>query len=402
MARVFLQLGHDADSDVHWFVADGTHGQGSINDAATWLRSREHAQPIVALVPGEEVLLTSASIPAGAGRKRLQALPYALEDQLSEDLDDLHIVAPAAVNGDDRIPAAVVAREKISQWQQLLIENGIYPESMVPDVLSLPCKSGTWSICRQDDRYLVRTGTFSGLVVDQDNLALALRLALQDEVLDSPAEIHILGDISDSIISSLPADLKTVIENGTSPDAEFVQGYSKDTVINLLQGDYLVRKPVAHAKRYWRLAVSLLIAWLLIETGMTVVDNLRLQAESDKLALQIESIYKDAFPGSVNVPDPKLLMERKLRTLGAAGNQQTFLTMLGFLGQGLARSGNSSIERITYSNDILDAYVAIDSIQRLDVLKQHFAGVPAYTSEIKNARTENGKVNVHLRIRGKQ
>jgi hypothetical protein len=91
-----------------------------------------------------------------------------------------------------------------------------------------------------------------------------------------------------------------------------------------------------------------------------------------------------------------------LRTLGAAGNQQTFLTMLGFLGQGLARSGNSSIERITYSNDILDAYVAIDSIQRLDVLKQHFAGVPAYTSEIKNARTENGKVNVHLRIRGKQ
>jgi type II secretory pathway component PulL len=161
-----------------------------------------------------------------------------------------------------------------------------------------------------------------------------------------------------------------------------------------------VRKPAVNSKRYWRLAFSLLAAWLLIETGMTVVDNLRLQAATTRLTQEIEAIYKDAFPGAVNVPDPKLLMERKLRTLGTAGNDQTFMAMLGHLGQGLAKSGNFVIERITYSNNIMDAYVAIDSIQHLDVLKQHFASISTYTSEIKNARTENGKVRLHMRIRG--
>src|SRR3984885_1275477 len=56
----------------------------------------ELAQPAAAgrhvcvLVPGTDVLLMEPELPAKAGTKLAQMVPYALEEQLAEDIDDLH------------------------------------------------------------------------------------------------------------------------------------------------------------------------------------------------------------------------------------------------------------------------------------------------------------------------
>jgi general secretion pathway protein L len=47
---------------------------------------------VLALVPGERVLLYHVAIPARSRSAQLQALPYALEERLSEDLEAMHIV----------------------------------------------------------------------------------------------------------------------------------------------------------------------------------------------------------------------------------------------------------------------------------------------------------------------
>ena len=45
---------------------------------------------MVALVPSAHVLLTHAQVPARRASQLLAAVPYALEESLAGDVDDLH------------------------------------------------------------------------------------------------------------------------------------------------------------------------------------------------------------------------------------------------------------------------------------------------------------------------
>ena len=66
------------------------------------------AAEIVVLVPGEDVLLTEARLSARNRAQLLQALPYAVEEQLLDPVEDLHFAATA---GGDPLGVAVVARD---------------------------------------------------------------------------------------------------------------------------------------------------------------------------------------------------------------------------------------------------------------------------------------------------
>ena len=51
---------------------------------------RAAGRRVCVLVPGTDVLLAEPEFPVKAGAKLQQVVPYALEEQLAEDIDDLH------------------------------------------------------------------------------------------------------------------------------------------------------------------------------------------------------------------------------------------------------------------------------------------------------------------------
>ena len=67
----------------------GSVHAGALTDAA----SEAPGQRIVVLVSGADCLLTRVSIPGGSRQKLLRAVPYALEEQLSEEVENLHFAA---------------------------------------------------------------------------------------------------------------------------------------------------------------------------------------------------------------------------------------------------------------------------------------------------------------------
>ena len=70
--------------------ADGIP-QGSIHIGSLHSAAGEGAgQRVVVLVPGTECLLTGVHIPGRNRQKLLRAVPYALEDQLSDEVENLH------------------------------------------------------------------------------------------------------------------------------------------------------------------------------------------------------------------------------------------------------------------------------------------------------------------------
>ena len=68
------------------------------------------------LVPGTDVLLAEPELPAKAGAKLQQIVPYALEEQLAEDIDDLHFAIGKRAGDSSTTPVAVVALSLMDEW----------------------------------------------------------------------------------------------------------------------------------------------------------------------------------------------------------------------------------------------------------------------------------------------
>jgi len=57
-----------------------------------WKTVRSHARGrrVLLIIPNEDVVLTSVKIPSKNKKQLLQAIPFALEENLAEDIEDLH------------------------------------------------------------------------------------------------------------------------------------------------------------------------------------------------------------------------------------------------------------------------------------------------------------------------
>jgi len=79
------------------------------------------ASRVTVLVPAADVLLLEAPAPIRQRAQLQRAVPYAVEDQLAQAVEDLHFaLAPEAQEG--RIGVAVLARSALQRWLARLDE----------------------------------------------------------------------------------------------------------------------------------------------------------------------------------------------------------------------------------------------------------------------------------------
>lgn len=112
--------------------------------------------PLV-LVPTEDVLLLAVDLPIANRTRRAAALPFAVEDQVSEPIEALHAALGAELSP-GRYLAGVVRHDRMVQWCALLDAAGLERAAVLPDALSLPAPGvGCWAVAADGDRLLVRT-----------------------------------------------------------------------------------------------------------------------------------------------------------------------------------------------------------------------------------------------------
>ena len=100
----------------HWIAVDSTGARrsepsvGTLHEAAANIGERQ----VIVLVPSAEVLTTSVDIPVKGARLQA-ALPYALEEHLAEDVEDLHFAA-GNKRSSGSTPVSVVSHARMEEW----------------------------------------------------------------------------------------------------------------------------------------------------------------------------------------------------------------------------------------------------------------------------------------------
>ena len=402
--RNTLLLRKDPDNTAVWrWLKLDNEGQpqgsihaGALVDAA----SEASGQRIVVLVSGADGLLTRVSIP-GRGRQRLlRAVPYALEEQLSEEVDNLHFAVGTAQE-DDAWPVAVISKQVMDSLTADFLEAGLDVQQVIPELLALPYNGDETSVLVENDVALVRTGNSAGFAVDSDNLGIMLAARMTDEESTlPPLHLFVRADELRPDMAEYVGETRVEPFAG-DPLNVFARGLDAGS-INLLQGAYSRSGDWARLLRPWRATAALLVAGIIISNVVMGIDYFRLSSESKQLHAQIEQTFKEALPETRRIVNPRIQMQQQLDALqrrqGAGGG---FLSLLSQSGAVLKGMQGVQVSGATFRAGRLDVDLTVSTLQLLDELKQALMEGGRLSVEIQSATTgQDQRVQSRLRIEG--
>ena len=162
-----IRLREDAEQPVSWIAVDdrgtrrGHAGSGTLSEAAREVRDRS----VIVLVPASAVPTFSVNLPA-KGARLFTALPFALEDQVADDIEDLHF-APGERHASGTLSVAVVAKTTLVDWIERLSEAGIHATSIIPENHGLARTPNTASLLIAEDQLFFNDGDESTCLDDQ-------------------------------------------------------------------------------------------------------------------------------------------------------------------------------------------------------------------------------------------
>lgn len=399
MAETLVIQCHDlAGTEVSWRLKGGLQtltGSGTLEQAATLAKGRH----VLALIPAEEALITQVTIPTKQRQRLLQAIPFALETELTQDVEHLHF-AVGATASNNVTPVIVISRVRIEKWLSSLESQGIEPRGLYLDLLSLPLHTDSWSLLAERGLLQIRSGPYEGFCADLENAGDLLQIALQQAGDAAPKKLT-LYQIEPQAIS-LPEKPETeTIELETRESLIDLRAneVQEKQPINLLQGDYKRVDKFTLQWRRWLPAAVLAGVALALSLVLNILDYYRYQAQSSELDQQIQQVFKQAFPNIKRIVDPKKQMEQQLKAMrgGSLGGAAQFAALFTPAAAIIKHSPDTQLENISFRDGQLDLQLTIKELQALEKLKQAIEE-KRLKVEIRAANASGNQVTSHLRI----
>ena len=94
-----------------WLSSNGAVRRGSLSELAAQVTGAR----FLLIAPGEAITLHRVPLPSRKRSTWARAVPYALEDQVVEDIETLHF-ALGSTPESDHLPVAVVNRDALRGW----------------------------------------------------------------------------------------------------------------------------------------------------------------------------------------------------------------------------------------------------------------------------------------------
>ncbi len=375
-----------AADEAEWASPDGHSQHGSLSELAAVVGNARQ----IMVVPGEIALLHQVPIPSRKRSTWAKAIPYALEDQLAEDLEDVHLVLGNTPH-EGRLPVAVVSHQTMRDWLDICAQHGLAPTVILQEPLLLPWQRGQWSLLVENQRAMVRTGLWSAFSTERDILDLFLAETLADAGDAKPERLRVwCADGEEFALPPALADTEYHIENPAVDVLQLLANtYQPGMALNLLQGPYSRQAPWGRWLSPLRATAALAGLWLLLQGGAYIYETWQLRQESVYLRAEMERLYREAVPGSTRIPNPKAQLEtrlRELRATGAAGS--SFIELLSQGGQPLRNHPEILLHGFSYRDGQLDLSLQGGDPAVLDQLQQQLNQQPGLQTEMRTTQRE--------------
>jgi general secretion pathway protein L len=401
MEQLVVRLGANPDEPIHWIVWSSQQNEviasGELPNASqlATLADRAGRGPICALVPTSDVLLKWVELPAKAGRKALAAIPFILEEEISGNISQqFFALGPKNAN---KQAVAVVNKEKLQSWLNIIEDAGLDCDQVIPDVLALPlADKNAWSILELGQQLLVRKDDWAGLQGERDWLIQAINHHARQYAKQTKQAL-LVNDYSGTDLAGME-NLDVSVVPLELPMKVLAQGV-RLTEFNLLQGEYKISNKVGAQWKKWRLAAVLAVVALFTTLIDKSLEQNRLSVQLATLKTQVSSEYKRAFPNAGAYRDLRTTMTRQMKTLEQSGGGASLLIMLSQLKPAFEESNvKPQTMRFDSSRAELRIQVVASNFDALDQFKRQ-AEAQGFTVEQGSINQKDNQVIGSLSIR---
>lgn len=415
----FLVIRIDASQPqlAHWIAVDSSGARrsqpsvGTLQEAAADVGDRQ----VIVLVPGTDILTTSVDIPV-KGAKLLAALPFALEEHLADDVEELHFAAGAR-RSSGRTPVSVVSHQRMEEWLSELAYADIHPDSLVAEGYGLARIPGTISMLVSGDLVFINDGANVELVMQgvSPGDALAAIGALDDRggsgsdagggAAGMPRHVLVYCDAGDderyqhdwiAIRHELDSLDVKLLPDGITP--RLAVTVATGAGINLLQGRYAPRKEYSGLFRPWRYAAMLALAFAIVGVGGKALDYYMLSRQEADLKALFNSEYRQMLPGAPETDDPAAVVDSLRRRIGNVDTPPVFLQSMEQLARAFRQHGSASIQAISFRAGVIDLRVSAPDVATLDGVQRAIGESGRFQASIQSTDQDGDKVSSRIQI----
>jgi len=384
----------------------------SITSPCTWVRTDAHGrtldratcgslsevpqghadESVIAVVPGEDVVVHKTRVPARRRAALLAALPYSLEEWLTEEPEDLHFVLLSWDTANEEVVAAVTARARMDAWLRSLGEAGIKANAVVPETLLVPIHPQTRAtiLAHGTGEYVVRGP------------------GMEASVLDTESVYHWWQELADPAFPLATNDAglaRWLVEHGATgvsqwdPGtgwADWLSAAGDVGAANLLQGDYASADGQAALARLWPAAGIAALA-LVLALGVDGWDYVRLAREDRTLDRGIVELYQRTFPGA-RAPVPGRVRQQfaqRLKLSGSDGRYGDFAVLLAAVAHAVPPAGGR-VEELNFRDNRLTVACSSTDFAGIERVKQSLEREPGLKVELLSSGAREQQVTARF------
>ena len=290
---------------------------------------------VVFVAPGEEVLLTLANIPSKQYRQIVQAVPYAIEEQLAMDVEDCFF-ALGSRNVNDQIQVAVVERSRMIEWLDRLEVLDVEISFMTSEANLLSGDMGI-SVLIDDDRAHVRWPDGTGMTTSRLGLTLALSAGPTDLPINvSGSELDI--DAARMQLSELEASGEALSQRLVNESGfHMLCCEFSGTENNLLQGEFKVEAAVSNVQLVWRSVAVLAVMAVALHVSALAAQVWYFDRKASEYKAEADALYASVFPKDRNVRDLRRRWKAHLGRSDSSTNE--FINLFAVSSRGLSEAG---------------------------------------------------------------
>jgi general secretion pathway protein L len=395
-----LLIHYKADDTLHVAPLDD---HGKLRDASVQLSFDELAEKFPnahATLLIDSALLHSARItlPGNNRQRQIKAAPYALEDQLACDIEELHFTIGKR-EADNLIAVVCINKALLKNLLSKLSLAGIHVTAACPDLLALPLADQQWTILVDSQNAYIKISSQSGYFCERHNLPLILPALLKQSTI-APQTLLVISQADDDINDLFAGtELPRVTQNFSSSLLNVFATHLDDArSMNLLQGELAVKRNASLQWRIWRIAAIAAVTWLVLKLLLAGLEIQMLNHINMQLTANIETEFKGIFPDAKKFSGMQSRVKNRLKQLrgGEDESQELFLQILADAAPALTADG-LTIQGIAYRERHIDLELQANSLQILEAAKSRLDTVAGLKSVLSTS-VEKDKVRARLRI----
>lgn len=337
------------------------------------LKLEQPVKNINLVAQGSKVASHAVEVPGTSRKNVISAIPFVLEEELTDDIDDLHFALQKWSPGESA--QVLVVKDELIQDSIAQFESaGLNVDDILPQYLLLPQHpSADITLARlPSGEFLVRTGEGSGTTIDEDMLELWWEMEANGKIIavnDESMVKELIAEGWDNVLYwNIGSTMASWIPQG---------GLLKIQSPCLLQGKY--DDSAQKQSRFdYKLALNFLLAGIGIYVLSIIANYFYLSYQANQLESQAVAIYETAFPElqGQTIEDPIYEFRKALSAL-SSGNYQSdnFLSIFQVLANQLYSMPDTTLTNLIFEGNVLKAEVLVLDFAALDALLQSLSNI---------------------------